>query len=606
MHTRKAHTSASVHQKANHVPLSRESSHSSQSSQSSGPNAVPPSLKYDHSFSKDWDIIEAGAFEPLYGSSKRPKTVRASSIDYEAAQILVSDVPGLNDEPPQRALDSGDSFTSVATTGSAESAVSREAVAIDEDLEDEAEQEQSKEELEEESEEEEFTPITHVVDKVALRKAMSATGKDVTSYWAYTLYQDSAGNRPEVHYCTSPQSFARISNHFKDEPVLGFDLEWNMYATDKSSWWENVSVMQVSSQSHIAIFHLSEAVKLERKKRYEEKTYAAKLEEAKAAGCKDDTLPSDIIPENLVSILADPNILKMGVNILGDCRRLSNHCKVQLQGQFELSHLYRLVIHSEAKEYSKVSKKLVSMAEQAKNVLNLPLYKGAVRTSPWSQTLQKDQILYAASDAYAGLQLFLKLDERRRALKPRPPRPHCHGHPGLIRLGKGIELPKANRRTAAKEKEEQIDADMEAAMAEADAQSGDVATSQEVTTKEVDPPAAAERTTEPVVDDPETARRNVLKSEATVFADGWMNGSTAPKEAGKIVRPAYLKSYFLWHHKVMSSGEIASVLSIKPTTVDGYICSAIWMAKLPHDKDRFDQIPKPRFTYGARKRSHGQ
>lgn len=601
MHTRKVHTSTSEHKSAD-IAINIDSSQSSQSNQGSQTQHAPPSLKYDHSFSKDWDLIEAGAFEPLYSAPKKTKISRNSSVDYEAAQVLGSGYTETTKQPTP-ALKSDDSFTSVATTKSTDSSGSQE-FSVAKELEQEAEQPGPEEEFEEEPEENPLVPITHIADKEAIRQAMKATASSKASYWAYTLYGDSAGRRPEVHYCTSPQSIARISEHFQNEPVLGFDLEWNPYSKDTSAWWENVSVMQLSSQTHIAIFHLSEAVKLERQKRVEDKTYQTHADRAKAAGIPDDTLASDIIPQNLVDILANAEILKTGVNIAGDCSRMRKYCRINLSGQFELSHLYRLVIYSEKREYEKISKKLVSMAEQAQNVLNLPLYKGDVRTSKWSQRLQKDQILYAASDAYAGLQLFLRLDERRRALRPRPPRPRCQGHPGRIELGKGIALSETSTRKGVVVKEVEIDADAEAALVEieARAEKAPTATSSDKKAGSGGVPEGEEL----VADDPETTQRKALTNEASVYADGWMKGDQKPKEAGKVVRPAYLKSYFLWHHKTMSSVEIATLLSIKPTTVDGYICSAIWMAKLPHDKDRFDQIPKPRFTYGARKRPYAQ
>ena len=75
------------------------------------------------------------------------------------------------------------------------------------------------------------------------------------------------------------------------------------------------------------------------------------------------------------------------------------------KGAVESSHLYRLVKFGPRKP-ELVSVKLVSLAHQVEEQLGLPLYKGDVRTSNWSKPLSRDQINYAAGDAYAGFMLY--------------------------------------------------------------------------------------------------------------------------------------------------------------------------------------------------------
>ena len=67
--------------------------------------------------------------------------------------------------------------------------------------------------------------------------------------------------------------------------------------------------------------------------------------------------------------------------------------------------------------------------------------KGDVRGSDWSRKLSHEQIVYAASDSYAGVQLFSILDMKRKALKPTPPLPY-HAELNMpIRVADGTEIP---------------------------------------------------------------------------------------------------------------------------------------------------------------------
>jgi len=92
------------------------------------------------------------------------------------------------------------------------------------------------------------------------------------------------------------------------------------------------------------------------------------------------------------------------------------------KGFFELSHLFRLVKYSE-KEPGKANKGLVALATQVLEQLGLPLSKGPVRCSDWTRPLSPEQVVYGASDAYAGFMLFHVMNNARKALKPTPPLP---------------------------------------------------------------------------------------------------------------------------------------------------------------------------------------
>ena len=139
--------------------------------------------------------------------------------------------------------------------------------------------------------------------------------------------------------------------------------------------------------------------------------------------------------------MEDPGVSKLGVAIKADCTRLRKQLGINTQGLFELSHLYKLVKFSESKDTHLINKSLVSLAKQVQEHLHLPLFKGEVRGSDWSQSLSWEQIIYAASDPYAAVQLYYVLDAKRKRLQPTPPLP-WHAELDLpIRVAEGIEIP---------------------------------------------------------------------------------------------------------------------------------------------------------------------
>jgi len=139
--------------------------------------------------------------------------------------------------------------------------------------------------------------------------------------------------------------------------------------------------------------------------------------------------------------MEDPGITKVGVAIKADCTRLRKNLSINSQGLFELSHLYKLVKFSESKDTHLINKMLVSLANQVQEHLHLPLFKGEVRGSDWSQKLNLEQIMYAASDPYAAVQLYYTLDAKRKRLEPTPPLPWHAELNRPIRVAEGIEIP---------------------------------------------------------------------------------------------------------------------------------------------------------------------
>ncbi|KAI1820616.1 ribonuclease H-like protein [Xylaria intraflava] len=236
------------------------------------------------------------------------------------------------------------------------------------------------------------------------------------SFWSYTQYvrtaEDGTSRRPTVHYCRSTHTMERVCQHFMEEKVLGFDLEW---VIDSSRWdgvRKNVSLIQLASPSRVALFHLALFPKRD-----------------------------DMVGTSFRRIMENPEIMKVGVAIKGDATRLRKFLDIESRGLIELSHLYRLVTYSQTGEYHKINRKLVPLATQVEEYLHLPLFKGQdVRSGDWSDSLNTDQVRYSASDAYAGLQLYATLDHYRKQLDPCPPHPYHAELNKAIRLADGVNV----------------------------------------------------------------------------------------------------------------------------------------------------------------------
>ncbi|MCJ1357329.1 MAG: hypothetical protein MMC33_007325 [Icmadophila ericetorum] len=234
----------------------------------------------------------------------------------------------------------------------------------------------------------------YTIPEIKLREAMLASRTTKAAYWRYSLYE-KGGQKVRVHYCKSLETTERVAKLFLDQDVIGFDMEWKPQATGTDGIKKNVSLIQFASEERVALFHIAK--------------YA-----------KDEI--QDLVSPTLRQIMENPGITKVGVGVKADCTRLLKHLKIQAAGIFELSHLYKLLKFLTG-DLPKVDKRLIGLAQQVEEHLQLPLWKGEVRASAWNQDLNYEQIQYAASDSYAGLKLFHVLEVKRKSLSPIPPRP---------------------------------------------------------------------------------------------------------------------------------------------------------------------------------------
>ena len=211
------------------------------------------------------------------------------------------------------------------------------------------------------------TPLGYHIPKAKLQRAIDAAPSVMAAYWQYTLYQGPGGEKDKVkvHYCKSKDSTERISQLFLHKEVIGFDIEWKINATATDGVKKNVALIQIASEERIALFHIA---------RYPNATDV-----------------DDFVAPTFKRIMESPNITKVGVSVKGDCTRLRKFMGIEARGIFELSHLYKLVKFS-CGDVKKINKVLVSLAQQVKEHLQLPLWKGEVRSSDWSQDLNYEQI----------------------------------------------------------------------------------------------------------------------------------------------------------------------------------------------------------------------
>jgi len=238
-----------------------------------------------------------------------------------------------------------------------------------------------------------YATVTYWIPANDLRIALQTLHSSYPTYWSHTLYRGPNGQRVIVQYCQTRAESEIVARSFLNEEVIGFDMEWKCPASKGLK--NNISLIQIACEKQIALFHL--------------------------AVHHGDTVDQLFAP-SLRAIIESPKITKVGVAILNaDGARLKRVCGIEPRGLFELSHLYKLVKYASTPEM--VIKRLVSLATQVKEHLQLPLLKDSVRTSDWSKSLDRKQIEYAANDAYCGFMLFHVMEAKRKKLQPTPPRP---------------------------------------------------------------------------------------------------------------------------------------------------------------------------------------
>lgn len=454
-----------------------------------------------------------------------------------------------------------------------------------------------------------FVP-TYEISPKDKKNALIASRNSTASFWRYSLYKNAAGIPPTRHYCTTfEQTEAQVAK-FLGEKVVGFDLEWEMYKSKpgQDSAKRCVSLMQIAAEDKVALFHL--------------------------AMFKGGDSTGELMPPSLRAFLENPEIIKVGVNIGGDASRLKNCFGVEMKGNIELSHLYKLVTYGES-DPTKVNRVKYALASQVQEVLHLPLSKGAVRTSSWSKRLNAQQTDYAASDAYAGLRLYYELERRRKAMVSKPPRPAFQELNLPILLGGG-ELPPTKSRRG-KQPIEAPEESIEEAAALQEQDDGDVSEESEdfyddpedleafdayVESQDAEAIAGAslpeikyptlppledlldgnsdldDRSSlpsDPIAKPSAPSRTPNLHTPEAVTADAWATAWRAQLPATYNVRAsqASLRAYNLWHHQGFDLKEITALLRKEPlalSTVVSYISEVLQKEDLEFDAERVREL----------------
>ncbi|KAK9437105.1 Ribonuclease H-like protein [Metarhizium brunneum] len=394
-----------------------------------------------------------------------------------------------------------------------------------------------------------LTPLSFNISPSLFYAARAAKAGSSESFWSHTMYQrtsdQGAVEKVKVHYCTSKHTTEQVCRkHFLGEAVLGFDLEWFPYASRSSGTRENISLIQIANPGRIGLFHVAMFAKGE----------------------------DDLVAPALRTIMEDPNVSKVGVHIQGDCTRMKNYLGVQVQGVFELSHLYKQVKYTAAKTPKLINKVTVALSTQVHDTLKLPLFKGdVVRSSNWMKRLDYKQILYAASDAYAGIQLYHVLDSKRKRLNPCPPRPH---HAEL-----GLPIPVVESESKPEEEAGHL---------------SDGSFSSFGSELEAELLALPLIAAKPPVRD---ARILVAEKKAAEYRKSKTSGVSAPLTS--------LRAYFVWHSNLDLNPEAVAQLlrdpPLKTNTVVSYILEAIVSEKMTYDKGRLKSEVLPLLDQRAMK-----
>ncbi|KAI8950812.1 ribonuclease H-like protein, partial [Xylaria longipes] len=393
------------------------------------------------------------------------------------------------------------------------------------------------------------------------------------SFWSYAQYrcaaEDGSSQKVKVHYCRSKHTMERVcKQYFMDEKVLGFDLEWMVDSRKGDGLKRNVSLIQLATPSRIGLFHVALFADSE-----------------------------DMVGPSFRSIMENPDVTKVGVSVKGDTTRLRNYLDIQSRGLMELSNLYKLVTYSRNRQYHNINRRLVPMATQVEEYLHLPLFKGQdVRSSDWSRPLDTKQVLYSASDAYAGLHLYATLDYHRKQLDPCPPLPHPAELNLAIPLAEGVRVTSpdvtleaanvvpANGGTPASP-EKSLAAALDTIDIEDTETVSSVTVLKATKTGLVSKQKPAPTTPTPRTPDrPKDSRVEVAEDRAASYR------ASHPQARSTAVQ---LRSYFLWHCYDLSPAAIAQLLRdppLKTVTVVQYILFVVQAEKLPVDRDRLCEV----------------
>ncbi|KAG8990987.1 hypothetical protein FRB90_001503 [Tulasnella sp. 427] len=155
---------------------------------------------------------------------------------------------------------------------------------------------------------------------------------------------------------------------------VGFDMEWTVIFR-RGVIPRKTALIQVADKTKIMLFHISRMSEF---------------------------------PRSLKRIIEDPTIVKTGVNITGDAKKLYGDWGIQAQGIVELAMLAWEVDKPTMQRHG-FKTGWTTLANMVAMYTRRVLPKGAERTSDWEKPLNEEQLEYASNDAHCGLVIYNKL-----------------------------------------------------------------------------------------------------------------------------------------------------------------------------------------------------
>lgn len=171
---------------------------------------------------------------------------------------------------------------------------------------------------------------------------------------------------PVVHICSTTAEADRILPKVRSGEIVSFDMEW----VEARRLPKRTSVIQIASATDIFIVQL-------------------------------ESMSS--VPTELARVLSDPTIIKCGVSIKSDATKYKKDFGLAAEGLLELSALAKVV--DKERWVDRVS--MIALRDLCRIYLNRKLDKNPdVRQGRWDRkTLDEEQLHYAASDVYVGLEI---------------------------------------------------------------------------------------------------------------------------------------------------------------------------------------------------------
>ncbi|KAG8910390.1 hypothetical protein FRC01_006362 [Tulasnella sp. 417] len=163
---------------------------------------------------------------------------------------------------------------------------------------------------------------------------------------------------------------------------VGFDMEW-VVVFRRGAIPRKTALIQIADRTKIMLFHVSRMSEF---------------------------------PSKLIEVIEDPDIIKTGVNITGDAKKLFTDWGIQAQGIVELATL-AWQVDRQTMESNGIKTGWTTLANMVGMYLGRVLPKGAERTSNWEKPLDELQMEYAANDAHCGLAVYEKLQAKAEAAK---------------------------------------------------------------------------------------------------------------------------------------------------------------------------------------------